>query len=587
PQLALGFRRLAVIDLDTGNQPIALDGDRAVIVLNGEIYNFRELKSGPLAGEPFRTKGDVEVALRLYATRGLDAIRLLDGMFALAVWDASRETLLLARDRFGIKPLFFVRDGPSVAFGSELSTLLAAGYPQRPRLDPGQLRHYLAQRYPDPRRAPLDGVELVPPGTVIELSQDGERRTRYWDPPSREISDGPDDEALARLDSLLVAAVRRQLVADVPLGVFLSGGVDSGTIAAIAASAGGAPLKTFSVGFDDSGGEVADERPRAALAARHLSTEHHELSIDPRQVARDLPAILAALDGPLADPTVVPSWYLSALARREVVVALSGEGADELFGGYDRVRFDLWIDRIGPVGRRWVPRAMAMAGRMPSDRLRARLTMPAGLERQLDWSRTFTTSEIDALCVEPTPAEDEETLQVWRERARRWAIRALDDPINARLAVDRELFLPGDLLPKVDRMSMAHSLEVRVPFLDNELADFVLAQPGSRKIRGGTTKWMLRRIARERLPPGAWRAPKTGFDVPVSRWLRGPLREPLCELLSARAVRRRGLFRAETVSTMIDQHLDEVADHGMRLWTLLALEGWMLSALDRPSGSGR
>jgi asparagine synthase (glutamine-hydrolysing) len=583
-ELALGFRRLAVIDLETGNQPIALEDDRAVIVLNGEIYNFRELRREQLADQSFRTHGDVEVVLRLYARHGIDAIRRLDGMFALAIWDAVRRTLVLARDRFGVKPLFFSRDGETLVFGSELRTLLAGGYPRDARLDPLQLRQFLAQRYPDPHHAPLEGVRAVPPGAVVEISAAGERWSRFWDPPPAEASPGmSDDESLARLEQLLRAAVHRQLVADVPVGLFLSGGVDSGTVAAMLADRSAGPVKTFSVGFGGAEGEVADERPRAAAAARHLKTEHHELAVEPQQVARDLPAILAALDGPLADPTVVPTWYLSALARRTVVVALSGEGADELFGGYDRVRFDLWIDRIGPLGRRMVPRVMAMAGRHPSERFRDRLTMPAGLERQLDWSRTFTADEIDALSVEPL-ADEDTVREAQRERADEWERRALDDPINARLAVDRELFLPGDLLPKVDRMSMAHSLEVRVPFLDNELADFALAQPGSRKIRGATVKWMLRRVAQDLLPAGASRLPKTGFDVPVSAWLRGPLREPMCDLLSPAAVGRRGLFRPARVEQMIEEHIRGVRDHGIRLWTLLSLEGWMCGALDDRAG---
>jgi asparagine synthase (glutamine-hydrolysing) len=499
-------------------------------------------------------------------------------MFALALWDAARRTLVLARDRFGVKPLFFARDGETLAFGSEVRTLLAGGFPRTPRLDPAQLRHYLEQRYPDPHLGPIEGIGVVPPGAYVELSPAGERWSRFWDPPV-ELDAGDDSLALERLGELLREATRRQLVADVPVGVFLSGGVDSGTLAALVSRTTSGPVRTFSVGFAGDAGEVADERPRAAATARHLRTDHHELRVEPERVARDLPSILASLDGPLADPTVIPTWYLSSLARQTVVVALSGEGADELFGGYDRVRFDRWIDRIGPVGRRLLPRALAMAGRAPSERLRRRLAMPPGLDRQLDWSRTFSVLEIDELCVEP-PAEDLVAAHIHRERAERWTERERVDPINARLDVDRELFLPGDLLPKVDRMSMAHSLEVRVPYLDNALADFVMAQPGHRKIRGGTVKWMLRRVAETWLPPGAARVPKVGFDVPVSAWLRGPLREPMADLLSPSSVRRRGLFRPEPVERLVDEHLAGKADHGIRLWTLLSLEGWMRGALD-------
>jgi asparagine synthase (glutamine-hydrolysing) len=580
--VSLGFRRLAVIDLETGQQPIRLEDDAAVIVLNGEIYNYRELRRDLARRHTFRSKGDVEVVLRLYAEEGIGCLRRLNGMFALALWDRRERKLYLARDRFGIKPLFVSREGDRLCFASELGALLAGGVPESPRLDRLELRHYLFQKYTSPHGTILEGVRPLAPATVLEIAPDGERSWRYWDPPGVGEATGPlgDDDAVERLGELIGEAATRQLVADVPVGVFLSGGIDSGTLAAmVRRSTGGAP-STFSIGFGGSK-DVANELPQAAAIARFVGTNHHELLLEPRRVADDLPAILGALDGPLGDPTAVPTWYMSKLARETVTVALSGEGADEIFGGYDRQRFDAWMDRLGPLGRRVVPGAMALArGRRPSPRLRERLQMPRGLDRQLDWSRVFTAGEIDALAREPLP--DEGRMHALHEDlARRWHERADVDPINARLETDRELFLVGDLLPKVDRMSMAHSLEVRVPYLDNDLADFALTQPGSRKVRGRQVKWMLRRFASSVLPDDAASRPKQGFDVPVAEWLRGPLREVLTDFLSESAVRRRGLFRPEAVSAMVDRHLGGEADHGERLWLLVALEGWMQASLDR------
>lgn len=582
--VSLGFRRLAVIDIETGQQPIRLEDDAAVIVLNGEIYNFRELRRDLARRHRFRSKGDVEVVLRLYAEEGIDCLRKLNGMFALALWDRRLRKLFLARDRFGIKPLFLSREAGKVSFASELGALLAGGVPASPRLDRIELRHYLFQKYTSPHGTILEGVEPLPPATVLEIGPEGERTWRYWDPPRaadpREALG--DDEAIARLGELIDTAATRQLVADVPVGVFLSGGIDSGTLAALVRRSTGEAPSTFSVGFGGSG--VANELPLAAEVARFLGTNHHELLLEPRRVADDLAAILASLDGPLGDATAIPTWYMSGLARETVTVALSGEGADEIFGGYDRQRFDAWMDRLGSLGRRLAPGALAVARRRSSPRLRERMRMPRGLDRQLDWSRVFAAEEIDALARDPLP-DEASMLALHEGLAGRWHERAEVDPINARLETDRELFLPGDLLPKVDRMSMAHSLEVRVPYLDNELADFVLAQPGSRKVRGRQVKWMLRRFAATVLPDGAASRRKQGFDVPVADWLRGALREALTDYLSESAVRRRGLFRLEAVSSMVKRHLRGDADYGERLWLLMALEGWMQATLDRqPAG---
>lgn len=576
--VSLGFRRLAVIDLATGNQPLRLEEDRAVVVLNGEIYNFRELRTELAAkGHRFRTQGDVEVFLRLYDDQGIAAVSRLRGMFAFALWDAARRTLFLGRDRFGIKPLHVVRSNGKIAFASELTSLLAGGFPESRELDRLELRHYLWQKYPSPQGTILSAVRPVPPGHVLEIGPEGERVTAYWRPPEEPIADPGEEKATETVMELLRRAVRRQLVADVPLGLFLSGGLDSSTLAKLTKDEKPGPVETFAVGF--SGVDAVSELPFAGAVAHRLETVHRELAMDPRRVASDLDAILGRLDGPLGDATAIPTWYVSRLARESVTVALSGEGADELFGGYPRQRYDVGLDRIGPRGRRLLPSVFAFAGRPVSERMRRRLAMPSGLARQLDWSRVFEAAAIDELALEPLPGEGA-LIEAHAELARDWDRRAARDPVNARLETDRALFLPGDLLPKVDRMSMAASLEVRVPYLDEDLADYVLALPGSHKVRGTTGKRILRRVARRLLPAEILRRPKQGFDVPIGAWLRGPLREAMTDLLSEGSVRRRGLFRPEIVTRWVREHLAGQPDRGEPLWLLVALEGWMRRVLD-------
>ena len=578
--LDLGFRRLSVIDLETGNQPIRLENDRAVIVLNGEIYNYRELRAGLEDRHRFRTRGDVEVVLRLYDEEGIDCLRRLNGMFAMAIWDRERERLFLARDRFGIKPLFYHRAGERLTFASELRALLAGGAAPT-RLDRLELRHYLHQKHLSPSGTILEGVRSLPPAGLLEVGLGGARESLWWTPDPVERRELDAKRALDELEERLGEAAGRQLVADVPVGLFLSGGLDSGTLASMVRRARPGALDTFSVGFEGPG--AVSELPAARRVAESLGSRHHELAMDPATVARELDAILAALDGPLGDATCIPTWFMSRLARERVTVALSGEGADEIFGGYPRQHYDVMLDRIGAPGRALLPLAMAVAGRPASARLRRRLRMAPGLARQLDWSRVFGAARIDALAAEALPSE-ERLLELHAGLGARWDARAAADPLQARLETDRELFLPGDLLPKVDRMSMAHSLEVRVPYLDHAVTDWMLSLPGRFKGRCLRGKPLLRALSGRALPAELVARRKQGFDVPISAWLRGPLREPLTDLLSEGTVRRRGLFRPEPVSSMMREHLSGEADHGERLWLLLALEGWQQQVLDRPVG---
>ncbi len=573
--VSLGFRRLSVIDLETGQQPIVIDDPALAIVLNGEIYNFRELRRElEEKGHRFRSSGDVEVVLRLWAEEGPESLARLNGMFALAVWDGACRSLHLARDRFGIKPLYLCREDGVLAFASELRALEAGGFPSRRRFDPVQLRHYLAYGYLSPLGAPFAGVRSLPPASLLTIDSDGaERLTPYWAPPAPDArGDVFEEGVVEQLRAVLEHAVGRQLVADVPVGVFLSGGLDSSVLSAIARLKISGTLRTFSVGFE--GPEAVSELPAAREIAEYLESDHSELLMDPETVARDLERIIDGLDAPLADPTAVPTWYMSRLARQRVTVALSGEGADEVFGGYARQRYDVALDRLGGPGRRILPLALRLAGRSPSERLVQRLEMAPGLDRQLDWGRVFSAAEIDRL-LEAASATEEDLRRLYPELAVRWRGWSDSDPVNGRLEADRSTFLPGDLLPKVDRMSMAHSLEVRVPYLDNEVADLVLALPGCYKQTMRRDKIVLRRVASELLPAAGALRRKRGFEVPIGAWLRGPLQPKMREWLAESSLARHGVLKPREVAHLVDDHLGGVRDNGRRLWALLVLTRWL------------
>jgi len=577
-EIVVGFRRLAVIDLLTGDQPIVMPETGAVIALNGEVYNYRQLRAELEDEQRFRTRGDAEVALRLLASRGVAAVTRLDGMFAAALWEPRRRTLSLVRDRFGIKPLYLWQEGATVAFASELGALLAGGFPPQRRLDILSLQHVLDQKYVPAERAIVAGVRPVPPATVVQVTPEGVKRWVYWTPPLPQPSAAA-GRPFAEVRERLRAAAARQLVADVPVGVFLSGGVDSSLVTALAQEAAGRPLEAFTVSFADSPGW--DEAPAARRAAAHLGCHHHILAINPQEVPGDLQRLAASLDSPLGDATAIPTWYVSRLARSRVTVTLSGEGADELFGGYARQRWDTLVDRLGPLGRRGVPGLARLLGRPLSRRGRARLADPPSLGRYLDWSRAFSPELAREVLGSAAPGEDELEQERIKLAAEYHALAA-QDPLAARLLADLRQFLPGDLLPKVDRMSMAHGLEVRVPYLDSELAEYVLSLPGRVRLGLWRDKGLLRRVARGWLPREVAGRRKHGFDVPIGAWLRGPLKEPLLDVLATPAVRGRGVFSAPVVARLVDEHLQGVADHGERLWCLLVSELWLQQVFDRP-----
>jgi asparagine synthase (glutamine-hydrolysing) len=579
--VALGMRRLSIIDLSTGHQPIHNEDRTVWVVFNGEIYNFRELRAELEShGHTFYTSTDTEVIVHAYEQWGRDAIPRLRGMFGLAIWDTRSRTLLAARDRIGIKPLHYAVAGGRLYFGSEIKSLLCA--PDLPReLDLDALNHYLSFLY-----TPRDGsifrtIRKLPPGHLLTWRDGAMDIEQFWQMPAAETFAGSEAEAVQALRAVLADAVRSHLVSDVPLGAFLSGGVDSSLVVGLMAETSGARVKTFSIGFDEP---AFDEVEHARRVADHFGTDHHEFVVKPDAVGI-IDRLVAHFDEPFGDPSAIPTWYVSEMARRHVTVVLSGDGGDELFGGYDRYVPDprvVAFDRYSP---RAVRRAAAIAAaRLPPGargRQFLRHVTRDAHGRYLDAIGFFTADDKPGLLSEdvrrqiagPSP---EETLVRHFERyaALPWA--------SQMMRFDTETYLPEDVLTKVDRMSMAHSLESRVPLLDNAVVQFAATLPSSFKIKDGRRKHILKEVAATLLPGDILNRKKQGFGVPLGVWFRGDLRDLTHDLLLSPRARQRGYFVPSTIDRVVGEHMAGTRDHGFRLWQLLMFEMWHRRLLDRP-----
>ena len=568
----LGHRRLQVIDLETGSQPVANESGDVVCVFNGEVYNFPELRSElAAAGHDVRGTGDTPVIPHLYEQHGLEFVQRLEGMFALAVWDAARERLVLARDRVGKKPLLWTKlpDG-SLAFASELKALLRLPGLHR-EVEPAALDAYLALQYVPRDRTGLRGVWKLPPGHVL-VAEAGRVDVRpYWRAEVRP-EERSEEEWLELVRETVRAAVRRRMIADVPLGALLSGGIDSSVVVALMAEASSGPVRTFTVGFGEPG---YDERPFALAVAERYGTAHDELVLDPKAI-EVLPRLAWAFDEPLGDEAALPLFLVCEAARAHVTVALTGDGGDESFAGYERYIAHGLAEarglRLAPAGLlrslgRGDPRSTAnRLGRLaaiakapPGERYgRLMEVFPASLRAEL-WEPDFVT--------QPTPSWD----LLGAPRA---------DRIAGLQLLDIETYLPGDLLLKTDVASMASSLELRSPFLDHRVVELGLSLPDSLKTRGRRGKEALRRAFAGELPAEVATRSKKGFGVPLTRWFREELREFTADLLLDAQARRRGQLRPPTVKRLLDEHLSGRADHGHRLWCLVMLELWQRLYVD-------
>ncbi|HKI03244.1 MAG TPA: asparagine synthase (glutamine-hydrolyzing) [Thermoanaerobaculia bacterium] len=581
--LSLGHARLSIIDVAGGHQPIFNEDRSAAVVCNGEIYNHRELRRGlEERGHRFATRSDTEVIVHLWEELGPRCVEKLAGMFALAVADFGRRTLLLARDRIGKKPLFLADDGRRLGFASELKSLLAAGL-VAPEIDPEALDLYLSYGYVPAPWTIFRGAAKLPAGHLAVADAHGVRVERYWDLPVDapvDLGPGQDERLASELESLLGSAVRDRLESDVPLGAFLSGGIDSGTIVSFMSGALSAPVRTHTVGFAD---RATDERADAAAVAAALGADHVETEVHP-DLVDVLPRIAWHLDEPFADPSAVPTWYVSRETRRRVTVALSGDGGDELFAGYgEKYGMHLLEERLRP----WVPAAVRrgvfpeLARRWPRSPRLPRPFRLGGLLGNLsvDAARSYYQDR----CLIPGHLQERLFGEGLRERRRRFdpfaalephLARAPREPLARALYLDLKTWLADDGLVKVDRMSMAHALEVRCPLLDHRIVEMAARLPARLKMAGGQTKILLRRIAGRRLPAEILSRPKRGFAPPVSRWLREDLRDFSRDLLLAPDAFGRGLFERREVERLLDDHGARRLEAGWALWTLLMLEVW-------------
>jgi asparagine synthase (glutamine-hydrolysing) len=578
----LGHRRLSIIDIEGGKQPIANEDGTCCVILNGEIYNFRELRPDLEAkGHLFRTASDTEVIVHAYEEWGLDFVQKLRGMFSIAVWDAARRRLVLARDRLGIKPLFYALVGHRLYFGSEIKAITRHRSLSR-AIDPVGLFSYFSLSYIPAPSTIFASVKKLLPGHLLIAENGAVRTQKYWDlafvPDHTRSLSATIDELRAHLEE----AVRLHMISDVPLGSFLSGGIDSGIVTALMSQVSSEPVRTFCMGFGGNIGGHLDERPYAKQIADRCRTVHHEQEVLPH-VADVIFKIVTAFDEPFADDSAIPSYYLSELTRQHVKVALSGLGGDELFGGYERyLGFQLssTYNLLPRFVREQLLRSLVDSlperanGRYTVNHLK-RFVRSASLSDDMRYFG-FVSSDphtVGRLFAEPAPFLEgyenckELVLGYYR------SVQATT-PLDRVFYCDIKTYLPDDILACTDRTSMAHSLEVRVPFLDHKLMEFCATIPSQFKIRRWTKKYVLRRIAADLLPSGVLNHRKQGFASPMTQWLRSDLKKYATDALHPSRVARRGLFNPRGVQEILSHHFERKEIFDKLIWSLLIFDTW-------------
>jgi len=579
--VGLGMRRLSIIDLAGGHQPIFNEDRSIAIVFNGEIYNFPELRPElERRGHRFTTNSDTEVIVHLYEDMGPACVTKLRGMFTFALYDRTRDKLLIGRDRLGKKPMHYALAGDRLLFGSEIKSILAVA-PELARIDHQALLQYMYFGYIlDPLTAFLP-IRKLPPGHLLEFERGELRIQQYWDLPQyATYSPSSEEECLVEMERRLAEAVRIRLISDVPLGALLSGGTDSSIVVALMARASSDPVKTFSIGFKQAD---FNEAPYARLVAERFHTDHHELILEP-DIVGTVEKLTRSLEEPFGDSSMLPTYFISCLARQHVTVALSGDGGDEVFAGYDRYRTALH-DRAFP----WVPewtrslyrnhihqrlpysvpgRSLAYSISLPWDKRYAEDVSLQPIFREL----RLLSEDVLARAKQDDPLN---ALHHYLERA------PAKDPLSRLLYLDSKTYLPGDILTKVDRMSMLTSLEVRVPILDHVFLEWATSLTPEWKMRGGKQKYMLKKLAqRVGVPREVLDRPKQGFALPLVHWTRHDLKDMIMSVLLEPRTLQRGYFKPEAVRQLLDEHFRQRRNHSGRIWRLLAFELWHRNYLE-------
>jgi asparagine synthase (glutamine-hydrolysing) len=585
PSLGLGHRRLSIIDVKGGAQPIYNEDNSVVVVFNGEIYNYRELARGlQQRHHRLKTASDTEVIVHLYEELGDDCVKQLRGMFAFALWDARRRRLLVARDRLGIKPLYYSDQGRLI-FGSEIKCLFNdPDVERRPNLD--ALGNFLSLKYVPSPQTMFSGIASLPPGHLMTCDANGVNVRPYWDLSFAGCQNGHlrEEEYTEQLAALLRDCVQSQLVSDVPFGAFLSGGVDSSTVVALMSQCLTQPVKTYAIGFGAEGDEES-ELAYARLVAEHCGTDHHEVIVRAQDLVDLAEKLVWHLDQPIAEEAALPNYLLAETAAREVKMVLTGEGGDELFAGYARYAGEKVssLFRFVPGPAKSLARA---AGSFVPGLRRPKVALhswcePREVPRLANWFPLFDLqmksrlmSEELKRCLETTSHEEVFADQLARSDA--------SDSLSRMLYVDTKLYLPDALLARGDKASMAASLEARVPLLDHKLVEFAASLPPGLKLKGLTRKYLLKQVARPLLPARIITRKKKGFPTPISMWFRKEARPFLRDTLSYSAVARRGLFDPDYVQQLLDDHDSHRADHGGPLWALLHVELWYRLFIDHP-----
>ncbi len=575
--VGLSFNRLSIIDVSGGHQPMTNDDRKIWIVFNGEIYNFQQLRQDlTQLGHRFRTRSDTETVLRAWEQYGEQCVAHLRGMFAFAIWDERRKTLFAARDRIGIKPFYYYANGKVFAFASEIKSLLEV--PEiSGEVDTTALADYLRHGYALPPFTLFRGILALAPGHTMTVCQGGVSNQQYWDIPLEPARVVTEKEAIEELSSLLDETVGMHLMSDVPLGVFLSGGIDSSAIVAIMSRLGVRNIQTFSVGYDAAESEL----DYARLVAKHYGTEHHEMRLTSAEFSNLLPAIVWHMDEPVADAPSIPFYCLSEFASKKVTVALSGEGGDEIFGGYPTYRRMLLFDRLnrlplaGHVGRafdRWAPvgklrKYAAMLGQ--------------GLESRYRAAVIFSFEEVRRLLPEDSPQSDDPYHALEPVRAK---CRSLDS-LTRMSYIDLKTWMPNDLLLKADRLSMAHSLELRVPFLDHKLVEFAARLPSNLKIHRGVNKYILKRMMQPLLPAKIVHRAKRGFPIPTKVWFRTGLAGFARERLLAANSPCSAFFSRKEVEGVLEAH--RYRDRSDQIYALLVFDEWYRTFIQSQSSKLR